>query len=404
MTIAAKPSDARIPELDGIRGLAILLVILCHYVGNPDHAALGFWINRSLLAFTIGWSGVDLFFVLSGFLIGGILIDARNSPHYFRAFYMRRVFRILPIYCLWTALFAVSVILGLAFFPGAMGITSSDLLRVPVQLLFLQNIFIGMPHYTWMWFVVTWSLAVEEQFYLIAPPLIRFLSKRALIAGLVATVILAPVLRFLLFRYWAPGTYLCAFFMPCRADTLSCGILLAFAWRNARIRDRLSAHVVALQSALFVGLLGVSGLLWWLLHPINIVTVTIGYSWLAWFYSALLLTVLIHPAGWLAAVMRWRSLAWLGGISYCVYLLHDAFNFFAHRVFFHSDPLLQTPSELAVTLLALLLTLALASLSWRFFEKPLIRRGHAYSYGQPKPATSRDGFQTDTSETSSTHA
>ena len=84
---------ARIPEFDGLRGLAILLVILCHYVGNPGHSPLGFLPNRFLLAFTVGWSGVDLFFVLSGFLIGGILLDARNISNYFRAFYMRRVFR-----------------------------------------------------------------------------------------------------------------------------------------------------------------------------------------------------------------------------------------------------------------------------------------------------------------------
>jgi peptidoglycan/LPS O-acetylase OafA/YrhL len=87
----------RIPEHDGLRGLAIPLVILCHYIGNPDHASLGFWPHSLLLAFTAGWSGVNLLLVLSGFLIGGILLDARSAPHYC-AFYMRRVFRILPIY------------------------------------------------------------------------------------------------------------------------------------------------------------------------------------------------------------------------------------------------------------------------------------------------------------------
>jgi peptidoglycan/LPS O-acetylase OafA/YrhL len=155
--------SGRIPELDGLRGFAILLVILCHYVGNPDNAPLGYFAHRFLLCFSVGWSGVDLFLVLSGFLIGGILLDARGSPHYFRAFYMRRVFRILPIYYLWTLLFAAAVITVLVFFPGYHGVSSHDLLRVPVQLLFLQNIFIGMPPFTWTWFVVTWSLAIEER-------------------------------------------------------------------------------------------------------------------------------------------------------------------------------------------------------------------------------------------------
>ena len=375
-------ASGRIPELDGLRGLAILLVILCHYVGNPDHAPLGFWPHRALIAFTAGWSGVDLFFVLSGFLIGGILLDAHSSPHYFRAFYMRRVFRILPIYYLWTLLFAASVVVVLVFLPGRGGVASSDFLRVPVQLLFLQNVFIGMPHFTWMWFVVTWSLAIEEQFYLIAPPLIRFLTLGRLVVALVATIVLAPLLRFLLFRYWAPGTYLCAYLMPCRADSLSCGILLAVAWRDTRFREFLRSHSAVLQRVLLVLLFGVGGLLWWLVHPINVVTVTIGYTALALFYSALLLTVVSRTDGWLAAAMRWRFLGWLGGISYCVYLLHDAFNFFAHALFFHSDPKLYTFGHLAVSIFALLATLVAASLSWRFFEKPLIRRGHSYSYGE----------------------
>jgi peptidoglycan/LPS O-acetylase OafA/YrhL len=382
----AKPTalnfSGRIPELDGLRGLAIFLVILCHYVGGADHAPLGFFPHRALLAFTVGWSGVDLFFVLSGFLIGGILLDARNSPHYFRAFYMRRVFRILPIYYLWTLLFAVTVIVVLLFFPGGAGVASKDLLRVPTQLLFLQNIFIGMPHFTWIWFVVTWSLAIEEQFYLIAPPLIRFLSLRHLVTALATTIVLAPVLRFLLFRYWAPGTYLCAYLMPCRADSLSCGILLAVAWRNASFRELLRAHAALLQRVLFVLFLGVGGLLWWLVHPINVVTVTIGYTWLALFYSALLLTAVSQPAGWLAAAARWRFLGRLGGISYCVYLLHDAFNYFAHAILLHSEPRLYTLGQLGVTALALLATLVVASLSWRFLEKPLILRGHSYSYGE----------------------
>jgi peptidoglycan/LPS O-acetylase OafA/YrhL len=380
--------SGRIPGLDGLRGLAILLVILCHYIGNPDHAPLGFWPHRSLMAFTAGWSGVDLFFVLSGFLIGGILLDARNTPHYFRAFYMRRVFRILPIYYLWTLLFAATTIAALLFFPGRLDVAPGNLLRVPVQLLFLQNIFIGMPHFTWTWFVVTWSLAIEEQFYLLAPPLIRFLSPRRLVAALALTIVLAPLLRFMLFRYWAPGTYLCAYLMPCRADSLSCGILLAVAWRDARFREFIRSHATLLHRVLIVLFLGVGGLLWWLVHPINVVTVTVGYSWLALFYSALLLTVVSQSRALLTALMRSRFLGWLGGISYCVYLLHDAFNFFAHAVLLHAMPQLYSFRQLAASAVALVATLGVASLSWRFFEKPLVRRGHSYRYDEAIADTS----------------
>jgi peptidoglycan/LPS O-acetylase OafA/YrhL len=293
---------------------------------------------------------------------------------------MRRAFRILPIYYLWVFLFAAVVIAGPALFPGRLPATSQDLHRVPVQLLFLQNIFIGMPHFQWTWFVVTWSLAIEEQFYLLAPPLIRFLSRRRFVAVLISTVVLAPVLRFLLFRYWAPGTYLCAFLMPCRADALSCGMLLAVAWREHGIREFLRTHAAIVHRVFLFLLIGVATLLWWLAHPINVVTVTIGLSWLAIFYSALLLTVVSQPDSRIAGIMRWKSLRWLGGVSYCVYLLHDAFNFFAHGILLHADPQIYNLKGVGISLLALCLTLAVASLSWRYFESPLIKIGHRTGY------------------------
>jgi peptidoglycan/LPS O-acetylase OafA/YrhL len=93
-------SKSRVPELDGLRGLAIFLVVLFHYVSQEGDAAAT--ASRFLQRFAIlGWSGVDLFFVLSGFLIGGILIDARASSFYYRTFYARRFFRIIPLYYLW---------------------------------------------------------------------------------------------------------------------------------------------------------------------------------------------------------------------------------------------------------------------------------------------------------------
>ncbi|MFN7140591.1 MAG: acyltransferase family protein, partial [Limisphaerales bacterium] len=97
---AAAENPSRIPELDGIRGIAILLVVLAHYfvlpVG-PGFAAANFLGTF----FGLAWSGVDLFFVLSGFLIGGILLDAKASNNFFKVFYTRRVCRIFPLYFLW---------------------------------------------------------------------------------------------------------------------------------------------------------------------------------------------------------------------------------------------------------------------------------------------------------------
>ena len=394
MTVSSLPRDpsGRIPELDGLRGMAILLVIICHYVGNAEHAPLGFWIHRALSALTVGWSGVDLFFVLSGFLIGGILLDARNAPHYFRAFYMRRVFRILPLYYAWTFLFGVLAVAALWFAPGRTPLTWHDLQQVPLHLLFLQNLWIGMPPWPWIWFVVTWSLAVEEQFYLVVPLLIRFVSLRTLVPLLVALICAAPALRFAIYR-WSGNPFAASMPMPSRADALSWGILLAAAWRQPAFRGFLESHQRLLKAVLLLLLAGVAALLWWLAHPAGALTLTIGISWLAIFYSGLLLVVLSQTTGRLAAVMRWAWLRKLGVVSYCVYILHDAFNQIAHRVLLHAVPGIYDLRGVGVTLLALGLTLGIATLSWRYFEKPMIRRGHGYDYeganaaagGYPRP-------------------
>src|SRR5882724_11376744 len=99
----------RVPELDGLRGVAILLVLLFHYISLEGPTKTGSWSSFLQRIVIMGWTGVDLFFVLSGFLIGGILIDVRGSPNYFKTFYARRFFRIIPIYYLWILFYILLV-------------------------------------------------------------------------------------------------------------------------------------------------------------------------------------------------------------------------------------------------------------------------------------------------------
>src|SRR5882672_11423735 len=171
----------RIPELDGLRGLAILLVLIWHF-GCGTISAVGHrWLFYLGDAGSLFWSGVDLFFVLSGFLIGGILLDARNSPNYFKAFYARRVCRIIPIYAVVVGAFYLCMATGV---PGR--IAESEWLFGPTApwsayATFTQNIgyATGGPDVA-NWFRPTWSLAVEEQFYLILPAVVWFVSRRRL--------------------------------------------------------------------------------------------------------------------------------------------------------------------------------------------------------------------------------
>ena len=126
--------------------------------------------------------------------------------------------------------------------------------------------------------------------------------------------------------------------------------------------------------------------MWWLVHPDSLVRTTVGYSWLAMFYGCTLLMVLAQKDGWIAGMTRWKWLRLLGGISYCVYLIHSTFNILAHRLILHGEPEIFDWRGVGVTLLALAATLVAASASWKWFEQPLVKRGHSYAYWEREKA------------------
>jgi len=147
----------RIPEVDGVRGLAILLVLVWHYweaVTTPAPGTIVFRVHEALF---LSWGGVDLFFVLSGFLIGGILLDARESSNYFSTFYLRRVHRIFPVYFLWLGLFVIGV---MAAAPLHL-LPLDDIFnrRIPLWSypLFLQNVYMAhRQQWGGRWMTITW--------------------------------------------------------------------------------------------------------------------------------------------------------------------------------------------------------------------------------------------------------
>ena len=171
MSLATSASESsqrpRIPELDGLRGLAAIGVVIAHYFGEVPH---GFSV------FTVGWVGVDIFFVLSGFLIGSIILEQHGQPGFFKDFYRRRFARIVPIYT------AVCV-LTLAAAALSVGHPWSDTPFSPgVYAAFGANIVMGISNTPGdVWLRPTWTLDVEEQFYLLLPIVICVTPRKLLL-------------------------------------------------------------------------------------------------------------------------------------------------------------------------------------------------------------------------------
>ena len=293
-------SAARIPQLDGIRGVAVLAVVLFHLVmflpeGGPA-------------VFRYGWVGVDLFFVLSGYLITGILLQEKGKAHYFRNFYVKRLFRIAPLY------YAFLVV---AWFPLARIFpVSDDRGSLLVYATYLQNIVYGFGSRE---LGPTWSLCVEEHFYLVWPALIALLSPAALRNLLLAVILSSPA-----FRLWghAEGASWDTLYTmtPFRLDGLAMGGLIALGlpgWRP-------SAKVVRGVGVLAIAAWTVTSLCLSMAGDAGKQSVPV-YSCLILASGALVLWCLIAPpANPLIRLLSWRPLRFLGTISYCVYLINQA--------------------------------------------------------------------------------
>jgi peptidoglycan/LPS O-acetylase OafA/YrhL len=376
-------ATARIPALDGLRGIAILLVLLWHGVfAQYSPSPL---LTKLLSAGKLSWSGVDLFFVLSGFLIGGILLDAREAHFYFRAFYLRRVCRILPLYLLVVSLYLLCYL----SIPGFSAWLGFDVLHIPAWtfFLFVQNFWmVPLGQFGAGPLGITWSLAIEEQFYLTVPWIIRKLSGGHLIALLLSVVIAAPVLRTLLFFTLQHGGFADYVLMPCRADALCMGVLCSVLLREPH------AWTWIQRKFAFVGTLGVMlllALVWLSVRNTDVFSapmVTVGYSLLALFYSCGLLAALAKKPRLFERFLTIQPLRQLGKIAYCVYLIHYPMLRLGNKavaaslrdlaVIHHAGGI----SVLLGDALGFAATLFLACLSWRFLEQPALRRGHRYRY------------------------
>jgi peptidoglycan/LPS O-acetylase OafA/YrhL len=376
----------RIRELDGIRGLAILLVLIQHYVLDAAIVHTPGWKSHILALFRLAWSGVDLFFVLSGFLIGGILIDAKKAENYYQTFYMRRFHRIVPLYYLWLALFCV----GVFFFGGAKLPPLFLLFKRDIPFwtypLFVQNIAMAFQGGIGpLWLGITWSLAVEEQFYLLLPLAIRQWSLKGILRLVCCAIIAAPVIRIVMLRLGsgplAPYTLL-----PCRADALGFGVLVAILVRSEIVWTWLKSHRKQILLAFLLLGVGIFRLLF-IREPFrNPLFVCFGYSLIAAFYAALVLLVIVNPGRVEKLVFGWSPLVKLGIVAYAVYVFHQGVNFLWHGAVFGKIPSVNDWPAILLTLISLATVLLLAEISWRVMERPLIQHAHSrYRYSTAPP-------------------
>lgn len=356
----------RIKELDGIRGIAIFLVLLWHYlycqVSSKIVNAPGGHIF-DFLALT--WSGVDLFFVLSGFLIVGILLDTRGSRTYFSTFYIRRALRILPLY----AVILLCFILLTNFISNKWLFTES--LPIWSYFTFTQNFFMHGHGFGPNWLAITWSLAVEEQFYLALPLMVWGLPRRRLVYMFLYLIFMAPLFR-LIFNNL--GAYVFSF---ARADSILMGGLLAMIYRNPQIKKILLNNYELLFGSFLIFLLG-AGVLTLDLSDIGN---AFAHLWLGALYSLFIMVCILRPAGAVSNIVSKRFFVWMGLRSYGIYLFHQPISGLVHQYLNGKEsPGFSNLTEFFATAAAFAITLGLAELSYRFFESVFLAYGKKFKY------------------------
>ena len=360
---------AHYPTLDGARGLAILMVVL-HNFAFWD-ARLSDPAGRALeVAIGGGWAGVTLFFVLSGFLITGILLDTQHEPGYFRRFYLRRTLRIAPLY--YAVLLVTFVVLPLA--GAAPASVRADEPQQAWLWIYLSNWVQPFDNTAGHTFPHFWSLAVEEQFYLLWPLLTWRRSPRTVLRCGLALALLAPLVRTGLLL--GGGTQDMAYvWSPCRMDALALGGSVAAALRMPALAAWLTARrrqLLAASAAVFVAcVLGFHGL-----PRATFAMQTLGYSLLAICFALLVLALacadIAGDAGWAARSWRTAPLRVLARYSYGLYIVHMPLQLLIGLPLMRSlgpGALTSTPINVAYFAIGLAASLALAILSYHLFEQ-----------------------------------
>lgn len=385
-TSRGKIAGRTFASLDGIRGIAILLVLLTHCKDYIPSVTVRIVHVKQVLSY--GWAGVDLFFVLSGFLITGILLDTRKADNYFSGFYARRVLRIFPLYYV----VLTAVLVGASFmhpYPAALPLPEDRKL----YFVYLTN-WLGLWKGNWHanYLGHFWSLAVEEQFYLLWPVCVWFLRPATLRRVGLITLVGICLIRCSWVSTHGPSIALTLATLT-RMDGLIVGTLCALLFRES---ESLKAAQKWLSCVAFV-MLGcfVAGVT--VLHDnfglVQSFIQTIGLSLLACGFGALVLKAAATEGAptFFQRLLCTKSLRTLGKYSYGIYIYHVPLLGLAAELFVrHSGA---TPNLLVWRLCLALTILAIpviAALSYEYFERPLLsfKRYFEPRYAAPAGAAS----------------
>ena len=369
---AARPAVAqRIPELDGLRGIAILMVVGFHYLNNqlqdPESA-----VGRAVSQVTsFGWTGVDLFFILSGFLIGTGLIRNKHSPRLFATFYARRFLRIVPNYYLLIAIFFV--IVNLPYFNSSIFVHRSDVIPWWSYLLMVHNIFMGRMNTLGSNAVnVTWSIGIEEQFYLFFPLIVYFSPKRWIPYILLVAIALASVIR-PFYADWIPRYV----FLPCRMDAIAFGALVAYC------NEEFDLEAVMKKGRKWYFLAMALNVVFCLYLFYRYQDLGVNkHFYITIFFGGCLLAALAYKNTLYGAFLRNRLLMWIGTISYSLYLFHYLILALMEYSLLHYNGgvMLSNGKDGLVSVLSLGLAFLFAWFVYRNLETPLVRYGKRFKY------------------------
>jgi peptidoglycan/LPS O-acetylase OafA/YrhL len=378
-SIAPRAGRAHYQALDGLRGLAILLVFIVHIYGTADHFKASWVGSVASFGAGCGWIGVDLFLVLSGFLITGILIDTVNHPRFFRNFYIRRSLRILPLfYGVFLLLAVLTPVLHLQWQRGHIA-----------YLFYCQNIALAFDHKLMdvapaVYIGPFWSLAVEEQYYLLWPLTIWLLrDQRKIMRLCLALISCCILLRFVLISLLPNqvALYLIYWELPTHWDGLLLGSWLTLAMRRWPVEElwRHARWLVWLAVAVFLGVGFYTGTFFFLTPLME----TVGFAAIPIVFAGLLLRCFV-PGSWELRFFTGRFLRFMGRYSYGIYVFQVLFwpimilglHWLADHL--HS----RTIAGIVYLMLWFWGTVAVAMLSYKFLESPFLRMKERWAPSQ----------------------